>query len=162
NSSPGELQPIFEAILEKGHQLCGVTHGSLQLYDGERFSAVAEHGLSGALADRIRQGYSPGPNNPVYRLLEGERFVHTVDMAEVADPIARRVVELNGTRTLLCVALRKDNRLLGLIAAVRQEVRAFSDKEIALLESFAAQAVIAMDNARLLNEIRQRQAELRV
>jgi two-component system NtrC family sensor kinase len=162
NRSPGDLAPVFDAILEKAHSLCGVSHGSLQLYDGEKFQAVAVHGLSVTLADRIRQGYSPGPSNPVCRLLEGERFAHTLDMAEIDDPIARSVVELNGTRTLLCLALRKDNRLLGLIAAVRQEVRAFSYKEIALLESFAAQAVIAMDNARLLNEIRQRQAELRV
>jgi GAF domain-containing protein len=162
NSSPGELQPVFKAILEKAHSLCGVSYGSLQLYDGQKFSAVAAHGLSGALADRLRRGYSPGPTNPVWRLLEGERFAHTPDLAEIDDPIAQNVVELGGTRTLLWVALRRDEKLLGLIAAARLEVRPFSEKEIALLESFATQAVIAMDNARLLNEIRQRQAELRV
>jgi two-component system, NtrC family, sensor kinase len=162
NASPGELQPVFEAILEKGHQLCGIPHGSLQLYDGEKFSAVAVHGLSGALADRLRAGYTPDPTYPVWRVLEGERFVHTPDLAEIDDPLARSVVALGGARTLLWVALRRDDKLLGLIAAARLEVRPFSEKEIALLESFAAQAVIAMDNARLLNEIRQRQAELRV
>ena len=162
NSSPGDLQPVFEAILENAHRLCGIVYGSLQLYDGEKFRAVAVHGLSEALADHLRQGYSPGLKLPVSRLLEGERFAHVADLAEIDDPMARRVVELGGTRTVLWVALRKDERLLGTIAAARLDVRPFTEKEIALLESFAAQAVIAMENARLLGEIRQRQAELRV
>jgi PAS domain-containing protein len=148
--------------LEKAHNLCGVTYGSLQLYESGKFRAVAVHGLSKALADHLTQGYTPGPNLPVSRLLEGDRFAHVADLGEIDDPMARRVVELGGTRTLLWVALRKDDRLLGMIAAARLEVRPFSDKEIDLLESFAAQAVIAMENARLINEIRQRQAELRV
>ncbi|MGH7065516.1 MAG: GAF domain-containing sensor histidine kinase, partial [Stellaceae bacterium] len=141
---------------------CSIPHGSLQLYDGEKFSAVAVHGLSGALADRLREGYTPAPTYPVWRVLEGERFVHTPDLAEIDDPLARSIVALGGARTLLWVALRRDDKLFGLIAAARLEVRPFSEKEIALLESFAAQAVIAMDNARLLDEIRRRQAELRV
>ena len=162
NRSPGDLGPVFDAILEKAHALCGVTRGSLQLYDGEKFRAVAVHGLPEPFAERLRQGYTPSLNLPNQRLLDGERVVQIHDWAEIDDPMARSAVELGGVRTVLCVALRKDDVFLGLIAAARPQVRPFSEKEIALLESFAAQAVIAMDNARLLNEIRQRQAELRV
>ena len=160
NRSPGELAPVFDAILEKAHSLCAVAYGSLQLYDGQKFHAAAVHGLPEALATRLRQGYSPGPNMPNRRLLDEEHFAHVPDMMEIDDPIARSVVELSGMRTLLCVALRKDEVLLGQIVAGRRDVRPFSDKEIALLESFAAQAVIAMENARLINELRDRNDEV--
>src|SRR3984893_6216083 len=161
NSSPGNLAPVFDAILDKAHSLCGVSCGSLQLYDGERFRAVVPHGMPEAMATRLRQGSARGPDVPNYRLLAGEHSVHIPDMAQIDHPLARAVVEA-GMRTLLCVALRKEETLLGQIVAAWPEVRSSVEKEIALLESFAAQAVIAMDNARLLNEIRQRQAELRV
>ena len=162
NSSPGDLLPVFDAILEKAHRLCAVTCGTLQLCDGDTFRAVATRGYSEAFGERLRQGYSPGPNMPNRRLLDGERVVHCDDLAEIDDPIAKLAVELGGIRTILWMGLCKDDALLGYISAARLEVRPFSDKEIALLDSFAAQAVIAMDYARLLDEIRQRQAELRV
>jgi signal transduction histidine kinase len=162
NRSPGDLQPVFETILEKAHSLCGVTYGALQLYDGEKLRAIAVHGFPPAWGDRLRAGYVPGPNMPTRRLIEGEPVAHTPDLATEDDPHARSAGEIGGVRTCLWVALRKDDVLLGAIAAARLEVRSFSEKEIALLENFAAQAVIAMDNARLLGEIRQRQAELRV
>ncbi|HEX3522925.1 MAG TPA: PAS-domain containing protein, partial [Stellaceae bacterium] len=162
NSSPGDLTPVFDAILEKAHSLCGITSGSLELYDGENFCSVAERGLPKAFADMLREGY-PASHNPATRpLIEGNRFTHIADLAETDYTITQSASELLSARTLLCIPLRRDNLLLGMIACARQEVRLFSEKEIALLESFAAQAVIAMDNARLLNEIRQRQAELRV
>jgi len=162
NRSPGDLTPVFDAILEKAHSLCGAAHGSLQLYDGEKFRAVAVRGLPEPYAERLRQGYTPRFTNLNRRLLDGERVIHIHDWAEIDDPMARSAAELGGVRTVVCVALRKDDVLLGQIAAARPQVRPFSEKEIALHESFAAQAVIAIDNARLLNEIRQRQAELRV
>jgi PAS domain S-box-containing protein len=113
-------------------------------------------------AERLRQGFRARGHPVAEALLAGERFVHIPDLVVAAHPILGAAIELAGARTLLSVPLRKDGVLLGAFFAFRREVRPFTDKEIALLESFAAQAVIAMDNARLLDEIRQRQAELRV
>jgi PAS domain S-box-containing protein len=162
NSSPGNLTPVFEAILQKAHGLCGVACGSLELYEGENFRSVAERGLPEMFAEMLRQG-SPASDNPATRpLIEGSRFTHIADVAETDYTITQSGAELASVRTLLCIPLRRENVLLGMIACARQEVRPFTETEIALLENFAAQAVIAMDNARLLNEIRQRQAELRV
>src|SRR5262249_45205365 len=160
NSSPGDLAPVFEAILEKAHRLCGAEIGSLNVYDGEENRAVAVRGLAPSFADRLRQGFRPGAGHPVRQLLSGARIVQIPDVLEVPDPMARAAFELAGLHTVLFVPLRKDDRLLGQIVAGRQEVRLFSDKEIALLENFAAQAVIAMENARLLGELRERTSDL--
>ena len=155
NSSPGDLTPVFETILEKAHALCQVAYGSLQLYDGTNFRAVAVHSLPEPLANRLREGYKPGPNHPVNPLLDGEDFVHVRDFAEIDDPIARSAVEAGGIRTALFVALRNGRKLFGMIVAARREVWPFAAKETALLQSFAAQAVIAIENARLINETRE-------
>src|SRR5262249_36816342 len=124
------------------------------------FRAVAMRGGTEAWRDRLRQGFR-GADNPVSApLLTGERCVHIVDIAEVDHPMARAVVEAVGARTVLAVPLRKGDALLGITTVSRSEVRPFSDKEIALLQSFAAQAVIAMENARLITELQQRTGDL--
>jgi two-component system, NtrC family, sensor kinase len=161
NSSPGELQPVFEAILEKAHTYCSATRGALFLFDGESFQGVAAQGVPQDWTEQQRRGFNIRQVSYWEPLLAGAPFVHIADMRLIDNPTARAVAE-RGARTNILLALRKDGALLGVISCARSEVRPFSEKEIAFLENFAAQAVIAMDNARLLGEIRQRQAELRV
>jgi GAF domain-containing protein len=154
NSSPGELKPVFDAMLEKAMRLCQAAFGGLFIWEGERLRAVATRGLSERLDDFVRQGFKANAT----RLIHGEAIEHIVDLTQ--EPLGGRpggaaAVELGGARTMLNVALRKDDVLLGSFSVFRQEVRPFSDKEIALLQNFAAQAVIAMENARLLAETRE-------
>ncbi len=155
NSSQGNLTPVFDAILRKAHALCGVASGSLEIYDGERFFAVAAHGMSDTFVNMLREGYVAAESPATLPLLAGHRISHIHDTLKVDFPVVRAAAEVEGIRTVLLVPLRKEGRLLGMIAAARHEMKPFSEKEIGLLENFAVQAAIAIENARLFNETRE-------
>src|SRR5262249_37414147 len=157
------LTPVFDAMLERAHSLCGADTGALLTYDGERFWHAAWHGMSAPSAEASSAGIDPNVAPSFGRIVRGERLDHIHDMVECAaqgsdEPTRRRLsslIETGGIRTQLVVALRKDDVLLGAITANRKVMRPFTDKQIALLQNFAAQAVIAMENARLLTETRE-------
>ncbi len=159
NSSPGDLAPVFDAILDKAHRLCDATRGTLFLFDGQTFRAVAMLGYPPPAEGTPPRAINVSEDPRLAALLAGERLIHVPDLTKIDDPIARAVAERGGVRTNLLLPLRKNGGLLGVISCNRQEVRPFSDKDIALLENFAAQAVIAMENARLLTETREALAQ---
>jgi adenylate cyclase len=166
NSSRGDPSPVFAAMLEKAAGLCGAAHGNLLTYDGERFQHAATHG-SPRFARWIRRrgAFLPEPGSTNERILQGESIIEIGDLADdpaskPENPNRRALIEIGGFRTSLSVALRKEQSLLGVLHIFRQEVRRFSEKEIALVQNFAAQAVIAIENARLLAELRQRTDEI--
>jgi adenylate cyclase len=165
SSSAGELRRVFETMLENAVRICGAKFGNLWLREGDVFRIGATHGAPQAYVDYIRreQAFRPDPRLGLGQVLRTKEALQAADIAAVpthGDKTRQALINLAGARTLINVPMLKDNEVIGVIGVYRQEVRPFTDKQIGLVKSFAAQAVIAIENARLLNDLNKLNQQL--